>query len=333
MCKPRAPPRLHGRSLGRLDYAPSGGSSGCRSPTQRRAAPPTPRRKGAAMPATSARSATRVVQPTRFFRAALLAAPLAGLVATAAVAQQAKQEAKRALTFDDFAAVRAVTDPRVSPDGARVLYAVRTTDLEANRRTTTTFVRPIAGGAARAFPDDTTHGAEARWSPDGRRVAFVAGGQLWVADADGGNRRQLTTLTGGATGPVWAPTGDRVAFASAVYPECSDDPCNAARAKAKSESKVKAHVADHLMYRHWNAWDEGTRSHLFVVGMDGPPPRDLTPRAGYDVPPGPFGGSEGYAWSPDGRELTYSAKDQGRVEAWTTDVNLYAVPAAGGAPK
>jgi dipeptidyl aminopeptidase/acylaminoacyl peptidase len=85
------------------------------------------------------------------------------------------------------------------------------------------------------------------------------------------------------------------------------------------------------MFRHWNAWDEGTRSHLFVVGLDGGTPHDLTPGAKYDVPPGPFGGSEGYAWSPDGRELAYTAKDQGRADALTTDVNLSAVPAAGGA--
>src|SRR5262249_45375621 len=61
-------------------------------------------------------------------------------------------------------------------------------------------------------------------------------------------------------------------------------------------------------------------------------PRDLTAGANYDVPPGPCGGSEGYAWSPDGRELAYTAKDQGRADAWTTDVNLYTVQAAGGTP-
>ena len=131
---------------------------------------------------------------------------------------------------------------------------------------------------------------------------------------------------------MWSPTSDRIAFTSAVYPDCTNDACNAAKAKAASDNKVKAHVADQLMYRHWNAWDEGTRSHLFVVGVDGSAPKDLMPGAKYDVPPGPFGGSEGYAWSPDGRELAYTAKDQGRADAWTTDVNLYTVPASGGAP-
>jgi dipeptidyl aminopeptidase/acylaminoacyl peptidase len=240
-------------------------------------------------------------------------------------------QARRPITFDDFAAMKAVSDPQLSPDGRTVLYAVRSTDVDANRRATTTYALPLGGGSARAFPDDTTRAGEARWSPDGRRVAYTAGGQLWIANADGSGRKQLTTLNGGASGPVWSPTGDRIAFVSAAWPDCTTDSCNAQKDKAKADNKVKAHVADNLMFRHWNAWDEGTRSHLFVVAADGDAPRDLTPGAKYDVPPGPFGGSEGYAFAPDGNEIAYTAKDQGRSDAWTTDVNLYAVPVNGGA--
>ena len=65
------------------------------------------------------------------------------------------------------------------------------------------------------------------------------------------------------------------------------------------------------MFRHWNAWDEGTRSHLFVVSLDGSGLRDLTPGAKYDVPPGPFGGSEGYALSPDGSEIDVHREGSG----------------------
>ncbi len=253
---------------------------------------------------------------------------LAGAVVLAAAPVTAQQ--RRVMTFDDFSAIRAVSDPQLSPDGTMVLYAVRTTDVAANKRTTRTFVIAVSGGTPRQFPDEKTVAVEARWSRDGARVAYTTGGQLWVADAKGGSAKQLTSLSGGASGPVWSATGDRIAFASGVYPDCRDDACSAMKAKAASESKVKAHVADALMYRHWNAFDDGTRSHLFVVSPDGSDLRDLIPSARYDVPPGPFGGSEGYAFSPDGREVAYTAKDAGRTEAWSTDVNVYVVPTSGG---
>jgi dipeptidyl aminopeptidase/acylaminoacyl peptidase len=252
-------------------------------------------------------------------------AVLAAAPCSALAAQQ-----KRVMTFEDFSGVRAVSDPQLSPDGQTVLYGVRTTDIGANKRTTHTFAIAATGGSPRGFPDDKTAAAEARWSPDGSHVAFTAVGQLWIADASGGNAKQLTRLAGGASGPVWSPAGDRVAFVSSVYPDCRDDACNAARQKAAGDSKVKAHVADALMFRHWNAYDDGTRSHLFVVKLDGGDLRDLIPGARYDVPPGPFGGSEGYAFAPDGRELAYTAKDDGRADAWTTDVNVLVVPATGG---
>ena len=260
-------------------------------------------------------------------RNSYLSAAMAVMLASPAAAQQ-----KHAITFDDFAAVRAISDPQPSPDGKQILYTVRTTDVTRNTRSTHTYIVSTSGGMTRPFPTAELSASEARWSPDGKRVAYIADDQLWVVDASGSNPKQLTNLTGGATGPVWSPAGDRIAFTSAVYPECSTEACNAAKEKAAAESKVKAHIADQLMFRHWTAWDSGERSHLFVVALDGTPPRDLVPGARYDIPPGPFGGSEGYAWSPDGRELTYTAKDQGRADAWSTDLNLYAVQAGGSRP-
>ncbi|GLC24142.1 S9 family peptidase [Roseisolibacter agri] len=266
---------------------------------------------------------------------ALPAARPAALLAQGATAQGA---ARRPMTFADFAAVQAVSDPQLSPDGRHVLYAVRTTDVAGNRRTTTTYLAETAGDHPAAIHDGAA--SEARWSPDGRWIAYVAGGQLWIRDVEGRTRRQVTRLNGGATGPVWSPTGGAIVFTSTVWPECTtggnDDACNRQRDSVKAASKVQAYTADRLLYRHWTSVDAGTRNHLFAVAIDGQgnagAPRDLVPGAGYDVPPGPFGGSEGYAVSPDGQEVAFSAKAPTRDEAWSTDVNLYVVPMAGGAP-
>jgi dipeptidyl aminopeptidase/acylaminoacyl peptidase len=259
----------------------------------------------------------------------LLAYAAAAIVAAGGGATQSPPQ--HPITFDDFAAIGAVSDPQVSPDGQQILYAVRKADVSANTRHSATYVIATKGGSPRRFPDDTTEATEARWSPDGSRIAYIAHDQLWVAASDGSGARKLTQLTGGATGPIWAPDGSRLAFTSRVYPSCADESCNASTAKAAEANPVKAHVADHLMVRHWNEWDDGTRAHLFVIAPSGGAPTDLTKGAPYDVPPGPFGGSEGYAFSPDGRELCYTAKDQGKADAWSTDLNLYTVAVAGGA--
>jgi dipeptidyl aminopeptidase/acylaminoacyl peptidase len=256
------------------------------------------------------------------------------LLAATLIAAEASAQGRvqRPMTFEDFAAVRNVGDPQVSPDGQWVLYSVRTTDVGANKRTTVTRLQAVSGGSARIYPDAKTNATEARWSPDGKRIAYVAGGQLWIADAGGANARQITNVNGGASGPVWARTGDRIAFVTGVYPDCDSDACNIGRARAADTGKVKAHIADNLLYRHWTEWTQATRSHLFIVSTDGTGLRDVTSGVKYDVPPGPFGGSEAYTFSPDGRELAYTAKDQGPEDAWSTDLNVYTVPAAGGAP-
>ena len=263
-----------------------------------------------------------------FARRIMWAAFATTMAVPALVAQQ-----RRPITFEDFASAKIVSDPQLSPDGQWLLYGVRSTDLAANKRTTRTFLASVSGGVARQFPDDKTIASEARWSPDGKLVAYVSGGQLWISSATGASARQMTKLTGGASGPVWAPTGNLLAFVSAVYPDCRDDACNAAKDKAASDSKVKAHVSDELLLRHWNAYDDGTRSHLFVVKPDGSDMRDLIPGAKYDVPPGPFGGSEGYTFMRDGTGVLFTAKNQGAANAWSTDLNVYGVRVDGGSAR
>ena len=243
---------------------------------------------------------------------------------------------KRAITFRDLIAMHRLSDPQISPDGHWVAYSVATPDYDANHLVKNIWIVAVAGGEPRQL---TQGGGDerARWSPDSKRIAYisVADGtaQVFTIGVDGGPPVKVTSLSGGADNVLWSPDGDWIEFTSNVYPDCTDDACNVARDSAKDKSKVKAHITEKLLYRHWNAWSDGKRSHLFVAAATGGAPRDLTPGADYDVPPFSLDGAESVAFSPDSQELCFTANTD-KDEATSTNGDLFTVPVSGAsAPK
>ncbi|HWP37414.1 MAG TPA: S9 family peptidase [Gemmatimonadales bacterium] len=248
----------------------------------------------------------------------------------------AAAQGRRPITLEEFLTVERPGEVAISPDAQWVVYTVTTTDLSANRRRSDLWLQPADGGRpARRISTDSLGGRSAQWSPDGQRIAFISsrGGtpQIWIHDVASGRQRQVTTLSTGADGARWSPGGRMLAFVSEVYPECGDDACNQRRARQDGERPSQARLYDQLLYRHWNTWEDGRRSHLFVVPAEGGPPRDLLVGKDYDTPVPPFGGAEQYAWSPDDREIAFTTK-LGRDQAWTTNNDIYIVPVVGGEP-
>jgi dipeptidyl aminopeptidase/acylaminoacyl peptidase len=267
---------------------------------------------------------------TRAVRLAILAAGLAGAATAPLAAQQ-----RRPLDVRTFLSFDKPSEPALSPDGRWVAYTVTTTDVDANKRRQDLVLQGVDSAAGRKISTDSLGGRSAKWSPDGRQIAYInaRGGtpQIWIYDVATRRARQVTTLSTGADGVLWSPAGRMLAFVSAVYPDCADDACNRRRAAEADARPSKGRVIDHLLYRHWNAWNDDTRSHLFVVPAAGGPARDLLVGWPWDTPVPPFGGSESYAWSPDERELAFTTKI-GNDQAWTTNNDVYTVAIAGGAP-
>jgi dipeptidyl aminopeptidase/acylaminoacyl peptidase len=288
-------------------------------------------------------------------------------------------QTKHPFTFEDMMALKRVEEPVPSPDGKWVLFAAVDVDWKANTKTPHVWVVPLQAKAGSSAAQDETPSANhpasvgmtrsgereiisdqdadrPRWAPDGKRFAFVStkegGSQIWIADFDGATgtvtaKYRLTNIATEASGELWSPDGKNILITSDVYPECDGAPaaetaCNAKKVEETKNSKVKAQIFSHLMYRHWNAYKEGKRTHLFVIPVivrahgqvaipAGPGPivldgaaRDLTP-GDYDAPPFSLGGQDDYAFSPDGQEICFSSNHD-PVEAISTNKDLFTVP-------
>jgi dipeptidyl aminopeptidase/acylaminoacyl peptidase len=198
------------------------------------------------------------------------------------------------------------------------------------------WIVPTTGGASLQLTQ-SGHDSSPVWSPDAKTIAFLSSrsgdSQVYLLSMDGGEAKPLTHLSTGADNLKWSPNGKTIAFTSGVYPDCKDDACNSARDAEKEKDKVKAHIAEHLLYRHWTHWNEGKRSHLFVVPIEeSSTPRDLTAGANYDVPPDERGGPSDLNFSPDSKEICFTAVTD-PVEAVSTNGDLFVVPVGGGEAK
>jgi dipeptidyl aminopeptidase/acylaminoacyl peptidase len=243
---------------------------------------------------------------------------------------------KRPLTFDDLMSIDRISEPMVSPDGLWVAYTVAKADVAANRLTRNIWIVSTNGTSE---PRQVTRGGSdgrPRWSPSSKRLAFVSSRtgteQIYLLSLNGGEGDPLTTLSTGGGNEQWSPDGQWIAFTSAVYPDCHDDGCNHQRDEAQEKNPVKARIYDHLLFRHWNHWSDGKRSHLFVIAASGGAPRDLTSGADYDVPPDERGDAADIAFSPDSKELCFTAITD-RPEATTTNADLFTVSLTGGEPR
>ena len=228
--------------------------------------------------------------------------------------------------IDALEALGRVSEPRVSPDGKRVLFGVSYESVPQNKSNRDLYVMNIDGTGVTRITKTAQSENSAVWIDNGTRIAFVyaekgSSPQLWVMNADGTERHAATNIEGGIEGFLFSPDQSKVVLISTVkYNRTAAD-------IYPDLPKATGRVIDDLMYKHWDTWVTEI-PHPFIGAFDGQTVTDLKDIMEgelYEAPMRPFGGVESFAWSPDSKILVYtSRKKTGMEYALSTNSDLYA---------
>jgi dipeptidyl aminopeptidase/acylaminoacyl peptidase len=285
-------------------------------------------------------------------------AALLALSSTPALAQsdpaQSPGAPQRAMSAEDLIRLNRLASPTVSPDGRFVVYQLTSTaEGDFARRTGLYLVdtRNISGdhGAGIADLADANE-ASATFSPDGRRLYFISNksgkDQLWfvelTASAAGltaGTPVQASDTVAEVAGFRMSPDGRRIMLTGTVEQGCPTFGCRSNSAFSRAQpGPGSARVYDELFVRHWTEWETpGTynRTYSFELGGDGRVTGQGVDVAGAlvgDTPSQPYGGTEEIAFSADSATVFFTLRIADRNEPTSTNLDIYAVGAAGGVP-
>lgn len=238
------------------------------------------------------------------------------------------------IAFDDFMSIKRLSDPRVSPCGKLIAFVLTEIDKETNTSNSDIWIVPSKEGNPWRLTSSPKADLNPRWSPCGNKIAFIStrsgSPQVWMIDIRGGEAIQISTISTGTSGVIWSPTGEHLAFTSSVDSDCSDNDFNREKEEERKESLIKAKAFDQLLFRHWNSWRDGKRSHLFIISSEGGTAIDVTP-GDYDTPPISLGSQHDITFSPDGKEICFVRNIDPELRASLgTNNDLFTTPVEGG---
>ncbi len=217
-----------------------------------------------------------------------------------------------------------------SPDGKQVVYQVGYYSVKLNKSQQMLFVMDADGKNKRQLTTGQQSETDGAWIEQGRRIAFLTGGQLWSMNADGSDRKQLTNSSVDIEGFKFSPDERKVILIKSLpyHGTIQANPADLPLATGR--------LATDMNYRHWDHYVE-TIAHPFVADFDGSSINegvDVLQGEPFECPTAPFGGTEQLAWSPDSKSIAYTCrKKEGVQYAISTDTDIYLYDVATGKTK
>ncbi len=218
-------------------------------------------------------------------------------------------------------------DVQISPDGEKILYGVSYYNIEQNKGNRELFVMNIDGSGKTQLTETPQNEFNAIWHPDGNQIVYLstASGnvQAWKMDQKGGGKKQISHIEGGISSLAFSPDGNMVLLTKEVQVD------NTTLEVHPDLPESDARIITDLMYRHWDTWEDGAYSHIFIAEFDGSKitrAKDIMPGEPFDSPLKPWGGLEEVSWTPDGKAIAYTCKKLKGAEytiSTNSDIYLY----------
>ena len=215
----------------------------------------------------------------------------------------------------------------LSPDGKSALYTVTRYNMQENKGLSQIYVRDMASGSETTLTDNSSSNTDPQWSADGSLIYFTSNRsgetQVWSMNPDGSSPKQITSVEGGVEGYGINAQANKIFYVKKVH---------AADTKSsdiyKDMDKSKARIYDDLMARHWDYWDEGEYSHIFVADLSASGlanDKDIIgEKSAWDAPLAPYFDTAEISWSNDGKKLAYTCKPlTGAEYAVSTDSDIF----------